>query len=201
MIGSNGFCPKTGASLSEEHHYDRDGRSRRAVSEERGQAPPQTAGELTNGAIRSSRVALITYFRRCHQRHCEPDDDLYRAAATGLQRLKRAADGKQEHDVHIWYALQKRLERAGFDVEWMHAHATLHCLYCHGPLVYDAVDRDAVEAQCGGNCIDTNADQFSRIRSVIASLYTSAFAESEATVPTPDEFLDFSDSVSQASRR
>lgn len=187
MKGINAFCPKTGASLSEEIHYDNQGHPRRAVIADEGMPNPSTEGELMMGAVRSSKTALINRIRVCHQRYSESDDALYQKAALGIQRLERAAEGQQEWDLHIWYALQKQLSRAGYDTEWMHAHVEPRCLYCRGRLKYEEFATGKVDAQCGTHCTGSYANQLPTIRTVIADLYTQAFGEEI----NPGEFLQF----------
>lgn len=194
MIGNDAFCPETGAPLSRERHYDDRGAPQRAVLAREESAAESTAGdsaegragELTNGATRSSKAALFNYFRRCHERHADTDDALYRKAALGLGRLKRAADGRDGEDVYVWYALGRRLDAAGFAVEWMHTHAEPRCPECHGRLAYESGGGD-VRARCGTNCTGDHADQLHEIRTIVAELYARAFDEAA----DPDEFLRF----------
>lgn len=186
MIGEDAFHPKTGASLSREDHYDDQGNSRRATLPDGFSADADLPGELTNGAIQSSKAALFNRFRRCHQRHYEANDELYRKAALGLSRLKRAADGRQGWDIHVWYALQRRLDRAGFDAGWMHTHAEPRCPSCHGQLTYERYDNGDVRARCGTRCTKT-ADELHEIRTTIADLYSRAFG----TAIGADAFLQF----------
>lgn len=122
MIRKDGFCPKTGAPLSEELEYDEQGHPQRATIPDEFTAGSQLPGELTNGAVTSSKAALFNHFRRSHQRHSEANDDLYRKAALGLHRLKRTAEGTEDWDIHVWYALRRRLAESGFEAEWMHTH-------------------------------------------------------------------------------
>lgn len=90
MKGAHKFCPDTGVELSEEQHYDERGISRRApldeISDDHWGDRP--IGILTNGELVSDRYALANYFRRCHQRHHEGDNDLYCSMALALRRLK-----------------------------------------------------------------------------------------------------------------
>lgn len=187
MIGEDAFCPKTGAPLSREEHYDNRGNSRRATLPSEFATESQLPGEFTNGAVRSSKAALFNRFRRCHQRHCEADDALYRKAALGLRRLKRAADGQQGRDVYVWYALQRRLEESGFGVGWMHGHAEPRCPHCHGRLKYELYDNGDVRARCGTRCTDAGADRLPEICEIIADLYCRAFEKSMEA----DSFLQF----------
>jgi hypothetical protein len=187
MLGKDAFCPKSGAPLSEERHYDESGHPRRAVEAD-GDGPTATAGELTNGARRSTTRALLRHFRRCHERHHEADPTLYRTASTSLCRLKRTATGRQAWDVHVWYALRHHLRRQGHDVEWMGAHAGLRCPGCHGRLRFER--RGAVvTASCGSNCDGTGTDRLPEIRSAIARLVAAAFDADDP--PTTDDVLQF----------
>jgi hypothetical protein len=200
MLGKDAFCPKSGAPLSEERHYDESGRPRRAVepgaidgdrSERAGVDDADDAvpvGELTNGARRSSTRALIRHFRRCHQRHREAAPTLYRTVSTAVTRLKRAASGRQAWDVHVWYALQERLRRQGHDVEWMGGHASVSCPRCHGRLRFERPGTE-VRAYCGSNCGGTGVDRLPEIRSVVANLLAAAFGADEA--PDPESVLQF----------
>mgnify|MGYP006993518559 CR=1 FL=1 len=187
MIGTDPFCPKSGAPLSRDRHYDEAGRGKRAVTATDRSSARGTVGELTNGAVRSARTALLTYFKRCHRRHAEADDELYRRGSVALRRLKSAASGRQEWDVHVWFALKHRLASAGHEVEWMNDHATLRCPACAGRLRYRRTPGDVV-ATCGTDCDDSGGDALAGIREVVASLYASAFA---ADPPDTDEILQF----------
>lgn len=188
MIGYYAFCHRSGAPLSEPTHYDEDGRAWRSVLPGDGDDDDRRVGELTNGEVRSTRQALVTYFRRTHRRHCEFDAELYRRAALAISRLKRAATGEQTADRYVWYALQHRFDELGYDVEWMHAHAGLRCPGCHGRLKFDDDHDGVVHAECGTNCDGTTSDQMARIRETVASLYTAAFDGSAAH---PEEVLQF----------
>ncbi|WP_049903413.1 hypothetical protein [Halococcus agarilyticus] len=185
MIGEDAFCPKTGAPLTEEQQYDDAGRPRRVVTADEESLAADAAGELTTGAVRSSKAALFNRFRRCHERHHETDDALYRKAALALARLKRTAEDTESWDVHVWYALRKRLAAAGHDVEWMHAHVEPRCPHCHSRLRYEAY-ADTVTARCVAGC-GGRPDQLTAIRETIAALYTRAFD----TSIDPDEFVQF----------
>ncbi len=187
MIGKDAFCPKTGASLSRETHYDEDGQPRRVVQADDAALGTGTVGELTNGAVRSSRTALLSYFQRCHGRHAAGDDDLYRSASLALKRLKASADGRQEWDVHVWYALKRRLDRTGYDVEWMDGYAELWCPRCHSKLQYGSGSDDVLRAWCGIECTDRPVERLTELREIMATLYRTAF--DEATLPASEDFL------------
>lgn len=178
MIRKDGFCPKTGAPLSEELEYDEQGHPQRATIPDEFTAGSQLPGELTNGAVTSSKAALFNHFRRSHQRHSEANDDLYRKAALGLHRLKRTAEGTEDWDIHVWYALRRRLAESGFEAEWMHTHAEFRCPHCHGDLKYGRDDNGNVYALCGTNCTEDKANQLRTIREIIASLYFRSFTDS-----------------------
>ena len=187
MIGNDAFCPKTGAPLSKANYHDDQGNSQRAALPDEFTTESHLAGELTNGAVRSSKSALFNRFRRCHQRHYEPNSALYRKAALALSRLKRSADGRQGWDVYVWYALQRRLSIKGFEVDWMHTHVEPRCPHCHGRLTYELYDNGDVRAECGTRCTRSGVDKLAEIRETIADLYSQAFGE----IATPDDFLQF----------
>lgn len=176
MIHEYAFCPRSGAPLSAERHYDEFGRARRAPLESTDGGP--AVHELTNGERRSSRRALHVHFRECHGRHADPDPVLYRVASLALYRLKRAAEGTADWDVHVWYALAERLARDGFDAEWMHAHAEPRCPRCHGALRYERTPGGDLYAECGTRCVGrTNA--LDEVRETVADLFNRAFGVDE----------------------
>lgn len=190
MLGLDAFCPKSGAPLSDERHYEEQGSRKQAVlSGDQIKGTPPT-GELTNGAIRSSKMALLNYFQRCHQRHYRPNDDLYQKASLAFTRLKRAATGKQTWDVHVWYAAQKRLRSAGYETSWMDSHSIPRCSHCHGRLKYVQIVPGSVIGRCGTNCTDRRIDHLEEIRNIIAVLYKQAFRVDDNTV-SADSFLRF----------
>lgn len=189
MIGTDAFCPKSGATLSRETHHDEHGRRRRAVTDDGRAVELGVVGELTNGAVRSGRTALLVYFKRCHGRHHAPDEQLYRRASLALKRLKSSASGREEWDVHVWYALKRRLDRRGYDVGWMDSHAQLRCPFCTGRLRFDTTANDAVVAACGTDCNDQRGGILTETREILASLYAAAFADQPA--PSPADFLQF----------
>lgn len=179
MIGEHAFCPTSGASLSREVHYDERGRPERVPQSD--DLSPNAALEapLTTGKRRSSRRALLTYFRRCHRRHADANDDLYRRAALALDRLKRTATGRQERDVIVWCALADRLAREGFDVDWMGAHVEPRCPECSGRLTY-AEGPDGPIARCGGSCCERRADRLAAIRERVRSLLAQTYPDDPA---------------------
>ncbi len=190
MIGIDAFCPKSGAPLSDERHYGERGSGKRAVLPEDRIKERVPTGELTNGAIRSSKMALLNYFQRCHQRHHRPNDDLYQKASLAFTRLKRTATGKQTWDVHIWYAAQERLRLAGYETSWMDAHSIPRCPHCHGRLKYEQIAPGSVIGRCGTNCTDRRIDHHEEIRNIIADLYKQAFPVNDNTI-SADSFLQF----------
>lgn len=179
MIGTDAFCPESGAPLSEEHHHDETGRPLRAALADEYVPEDALDGRLTAGAVRSSRTALYRHFRRCHDRHRDPDDELFRAAALALRRLKRAASDRDAWDVHVWFALRRRLEADGYEVAWMGAHAEPRCPDCHGRLRYRRVG-DRVTARCGTRCAG-GRDRLPEIRERVADIYAAAFDERPST--------------------
>lgn len=181
MKGAHKFCPESGVELSTERHYDASGIPWRApeddVDEDHYGAPPE--GLLTCGDLVSSRLALANYFRRCHQRHHEPDEGLYRAMALALRRLKTSDDDDDPRggawDVWVWYALAERLARKGHDVRWMHYHADARCPRCSCQLVWELTPRGR-QGRCP-SCGDDNYRD-GEIRDRIRALYRAAFDES-----------------------
>lgn len=185
MKGKYAFCPKSGAPLSEEVHYDELGRPRRVPERDGHEGSTQPEGELTNGSLRSSRIALFNHFRRCHRRHAESDSALYSKAALGVARLKRSATGNQAWDMYVWYALGEWLERSDYDVAWMNAHVEPRCPDCSGRLAYEELSDGTVRAQCGTDCTDDDADRLAQIRRTVTRLYADAFTDDE--VPDEDD--------------
>lgn len=184
MLGEFAFCPKTGAPLSREKHYDETGRPRRAP------VPDEHAGqiveaELTNGAVRSSLRALTTHFRRCHQHRHDADRALYREAALALTRLKQTATGSEERDVCVWYALCEHLAREGHDADWMHAHVEPRCPACHGPLTYERLGAN-VSAHCATNCTGDDPDRLAELRETVATLYERTFSPEDDVLSASD---------------
>lgn len=189
MIGKDAFCPRSGATLSRERHFDGNGRPWRAVQPDESAVVSGNVGELTTGAVRSSRSALVNHFERCHERHAEPDERLYVRASLAFKRLKASAEGRQDWDVHVWYALKRRLDRMGYDVGWMDAHAQLRCPNCHAALRFELAESGEVVAQCGVDCLARPVEDLTELREVIASLYRAAFDEDDP--PDPERFLEF----------
>ena len=188
MKGTNAFCPRTGASLSERRYYTGGCVPRHAVIQDGFPGEPPMDGELTNGAVRSSTLALFNYFRRCHRRHYDENPPLYRKALLALRRIKRAVTGTEEWDVHVWYTLCGRLDAAGYETRWMHAHVELRCPDCHGRLNYEESGAGEVVARCGTNCTDDGTDRLLEIRTIIADLYSRTFDE---TIDPGSELLAF----------
>ncbi|EMA36833.1 hypothetical protein [Halobiforma nitratireducens] len=181
MIGEHAFCPTSGASLSREVHYDDRGRPERTPQSDDLSPNATLEAPLTTGARRSSRRALLTYFRRCHRRHADADDECYRRAALALARLKRTASGRDERDVVVWFALGERLAYEGFDVEWMAAHADPRCPDCGARLSY-ASDSDGLVGYCGVSCRDERTDRLAEIRETVRSLFARTYPDE----PTPE---------------
>ena len=179
MKGEYAFCPKSGAPLSEERHYDEHGRAARHPTRDRHDATTQPDGELTNGAMRSSRIALFNHFRNCHRRGREPDEDLYSEVSVDLLRLKRTASGRTEWDLYVWYALAERLSRSGWDVEWMSSDVEPRCPDCAGELKYESGIDDDVFAYCAVDCTGSGADRLEEIRDRVADLYRRTFADAD----------------------
>jgi hypothetical protein len=189
MIGENAFCPKSGAPLSTNRHYDHGGRSARAVEADSGSEAAGTIGELTNGARRSSQTALFRYFQRNHRRYGDRNPSLYRTTALALRRLKESATGREEWDDIVWFALHAHLKRENHDVKWMLAHADLCCPRCGGNLRYADFGSGDVFATCVVNCTDDNADRLDEIRTLVADLYASTYPDADG--PEPDDLLAF----------
>lgn len=167
MKGPNAFCPETGASLSEETHYAAGRPQHHSTSDD-----PGHGGLLTNGALTSSRRALVRHFRECHSRHAAADSALHRAAAGGVARLKRA--DRDAWDVWLWTALHEHLARRDFAVDWMAAHAEPRCPQCAGPLAWSAGPDGTPRARCRGSCRD-DGDRYPALRSRVLDLHNAAF--------------------------
>lgn len=185
MIGEHAFCPTSGASLSREVHYDDRGRPERVPQSDDLSPNAALEGPLTTGERRSSKRALATYFRRCHRRHADRDDDLYRRAAVALARLKRAASGREERDDVVWFALAERLAREGFDVDWMTAHADPRCPACNGRLTY-VEGPDGPIGRCG-SCRDARDDRLEAVRDLVRSLFARTFPDD--SIPATDALV------------
>jgi hypothetical protein len=179
MKGAYAFCPESGAPLSEELHYDEFGRSRRHAERDGHAGETQPDGELTNGALRSSRIALFNHFRNCHRRSHDDDEELYSKAAAGLARLKRAASGRTAWDLYVWYALGEWLSRAEFDATWMTAHVEPRCPDCAGELKYERGIDDELLGYCAVDCNETNVERLDEIRDRVAGLYRQTFTDAE----------------------
>ncbi len=186
MIGTTAFCPKTGAQLSEQRHYDERGRPLRAPVPDAFVDETELDGELTTGAIRSSRKALLVHFRRTHQFYRPENAELYRNVALWLRRLKQAANGQQSPDMIVWLALTARVRQEQYEAEWMVGHVPLRCPRCHGRLAYDQFDSNTLYAQCATNCSVDHADRLSEIEDLASDLYEQAFDHERKEVEVPE---------------
>ena len=175
MIGATSFCPKTGAQLSERRHYDEHGRVLRAPVADGIVAETELDGELTTGAVRSSRRALLAHFRRSHQYHEAENAALYRKVALWLRRLKQSASGPQAPDAVVWLALSARVRHADHDADWMLAHIDVRCPRCHGRLNYEQIGAGTIYAACGTDCTDDSADRLTEIETLACDLYARSF--------------------------
>lgn len=175
MIGEHAFCPTNGAELSQEIHYDESGCPERVPQSDDLSPDAALEAPLTRGKHRSSKRALSTYFQRCHRRHAEPNEDLYRRATLMITRLKRAAVEREGRDVIVWYALADRLADEGFDVNWMNSHVEPRCPECGGRLKYVSGPNGPI-GRCGTSCIDAPTDQLYVIRTTVCSLLDRTFA-------------------------
>ena len=187
MIGTTAFCPKTGAQLSEERYYDEHGRMLRAPVEDAFVAGEDLDGELTTGAVCSSKRALLVHFRRAHQFYRPENAALYRNVALWLRRLKRAASGPQTPDMIVWLALSARVRQEGYDAEWMLGHVSLRCPRCHGRLKYEQPGPEKIYARCGTNCTDDHADRLCEFEELATDLYTQAFERSQGDRQGPPD--------------
>ena len=174
MIGDLAFCPKTGARLSEERYYRADGPPLRVPVDDEYVSAEEIDGELTAGAVCSSRRALLTHFRRTHQYYRRPDDELYRTVALRLRELKRTASGPHSPDMVVWLALHDHLDTTGIDADWMLGHVELRCPRCHGRLKYEQHDPETIHAECATNCTDDNADRLAEIERLASELARDA---------------------------
>ncbi|WP_267643834.1 hypothetical protein [Haloarchaeobius amylolyticus] len=176
MKGNHAFCPKTGASLSNTTHYDERGRGFHTPVPDRFAEEPDT-GDLTLGARCSSTTALLTHFRRCHDREKDatPGGDLQSRAALALRRLKRASDGVNAWDMVVWLTLVERLDRCGHEVGWMRGHVELRCPDCYGHLQYRTLAGGTPIARCGTHCTEAPRDRLHQIRTLVADLYRRTF--------------------------
>lgn len=180
MIGTTAFCPKTGAQLSEERYYDEYGRALRVPIDDAFVAGETLNGELTTGAVCSSKRALLVHFRRTHQFYRPENAALYRNVALWLRRLKQAASGRQTPDMIVWLALSARVRQESHDVEWMLGHVSLRCPRCHGRLKYEQLGPGEIYARCGTNCTDDHADRLCELERLATDLYTQAFEPAQS---------------------
>jgi len=165
MKGIHAFCPVTGSQLSSDTHYDEDGKKQRVPQNDN--AYGGESWLLTSGSNYSSKHALMSRFRDCHERHHGQDDELYRFAALSIRRLK-AEDARDEW---IWLALSIRLEEAEWPHAWMHSHVDLICPDCEGMLRWE--DRDLGPRP---ECVDCDSETvWTGILERVARLYNQAF--------------------------
>lgn len=174
MKGTNRFCERTGAPLSDDklHPFDRPMPSIRAPD----------AGQwslLTNGERISTFRALLRYWRRCYEATVDdPDGQLVSKAAVLLRDLKRAKD---DADVWIWHALQERLDRVGVDVDWMHGYAELPCPHCESALRFEQDAFGAIQAYCASFCRGRDGvDVWPAVCERVRTIYNAAVEEAEA---------------------
>lgn len=182
MIGDTAFCPRTGAQLADERHYDEHGRALRVPTEDEFVAGEDLDGALTTGAVRSSRQALLTQFRRTHQRHRCADPDRYRQVALWLRRLKGHASGSEESDTIVWLALGARLCEAG-DAGWMLEHVELRCPRCHGRLDYEQPRPDALVGVCATDCTGDRRNRLAEIERLATDLCERTFDVADPRLP------------------
>ena len=175
MIGAHAVCPKTGAQLSNEQHYDDAGQPRRIPVADAHVSPADLEAELTTGAVRSSREALLTHFQRTHQYDHSANDELYQKVALWLRRLTQTASGSHDMDMIIWVALAARVRAADYDASWMLNHVEFRCPQCYGRLKYEQIDAETVHAECATNCTDTRTGRLTEIRDRAQELFQQAY--------------------------
>ena len=172
MKGIHKHSPTTGAELSREKRYPGTIPLRESL---------EADGELTNGELVSrNATALLRYFKRCHAKHGDPDTDLYFAAWQGIQAL-RAGDDEEESDpwdVWLWYSLAERLDRRGFDVDWMLGHAEPRCPRCSSRLKHKPAAAGYPKMICGASCgAETSSDRTVEIYERIKDVYNATFPD------------------------
>lgn len=113
MIGTHRFSPSSGHELSREVEHLPDGTALRANLNQ--------MGELSNGEQKSSKQALVRYFRRKHRERFDEDPQLYRRAAAAIFQLKK----EDPKDWALWWALVEWLDDT--HSEWMSHCAPIRC--------------------------------------------------------------------------
>lgn len=197
MHGAHAFCPESGSTLSEETIVLENGREVRYPTGDN--AYGDEAWALTTGARCSSRMALMSRFRECHERTWgtrwvdeEATEARYRRVALAIRQLKR--ENADVRDEWIWFALAERLHRLGDPVDWMYDFADLCCPACEGPLQWLEAPRGTLPV-CVNRCPGTKwhgGDNYvhHRIRDRIATVYNRTFDDpidsAQVTLPTPD---------------
>lgn len=182
MYGTHAFCPESGANLSSDSIVVDNGSELRYP--ENDQAYGEDSYLLTTGETCSSKIALMSRFRECHERHFgtrwtddERTAELYRQVASHLRKLK--SDGESDsptRDEWIWFALAERLDRDDYPTDWMHAHADQVCPQCGGQLQWLEAPR-GILPKCANNCGGENQFVQHNIRSRVATVYNCAFNE------------------------
>lgn len=196
MHGTHAFCPESGGSLSEDTVVTEDGQELRYSTGDN--AYGDDSYILTTGSRCSSKIALMSRFRECHERHFGTrwiDEDrvaqLYRRVATHLRKLKAECNGETStRDEWIWFALAERLGREGEPADWMHAHADQVCPNCGGQLQwYDAL-RGSLP-KCVNDCYGDGRFVGGEICERVATVYNRAFGDDigEGVKPTELEVV------------
>jgi hypothetical protein len=168
MKGQHAFDPHTGSNLKDERLWP-DGRPVRQ--------PVDGTGHLTNGELKSSRVALQQRFETAYQRsHAGRDvpDDLARTVGTALYQLKREDDW----DCWVWFALAEHLARRGYWSTWMGSFVEPRCPRCGSRLQIERALVGYHYARCGSRCgAESNSKRSVEIVETILKLYGQAFEE------------------------
>lgn len=176
MKGEHAFCPESGAQLSDQQHWVGGPSGRvplRAADPE--SVPGPALEELTNGELVSRTEALIAHFRG----HC-PDgapDELVAKAALDLRRLKSQTDA---WDCWVWLALAERLDRRGFEVDWMLGCAEPRCPrpQCSSRIQFGASVVGVPAMDCASRCgADSSSDRTGEIHDRIKAVYQLAFGD------------------------
>ncbi|QLG63097.1 hypothetical protein [Halorarum salinum] len=170
MKGIHRYSPTTGAELGRDRHYPGTIPLRESLEGD---------GELTNGELVSrDPTAILEYFKRCHRKHYDADQDLYLAAWEGITAL-RAGDDEEESDpwdCWLWYALAERLDRRGHDVEWMCAHVDPRCPHCSSSTKLEPSATGYPNVRCASHCRRYNDVTIAIVERVL-DLYNATFDE------------------------